>query len=80
MMMKQSSNTCEICGGDTNLDSVYFPLDDEVAMVHNACVYAEESSGNMLIKKDSIIQSLQLYCEHFGRKAIPHKVGDDEDA
>ena len=78
--MIRSSNTCEICGGVATVESVYFPLDDEVAMVHNACVYAEESSGNMLIKKDSILQSLQLYCQHFGRRAIPNKVGDDEDA
>lgn len=78
--MIKPSNTCEICGGNATTESVYFPLDDEVAMVHNGCVYAEETSGNMLINKDSLLQSLQLYCQHFGRRALPNKVGDDEDA
>ena len=53
---------------------------DDVAMVHGCCIRIEVESGNMRIIDDRIIESLQLYCTHFGQNAMPNKIGDDENA
>ena len=50
------------------------------AMVHGVCIRIEVESGNMRIIDDRIIESLQLYCTHFGGNAMPNKIGDDEHA
>ena len=52
----------------------------EIAMLHGACIRIEVESGNMRIIDDRIIESLQLYCTHFGGNAMPNKIGDDEHA
>jgi hypothetical protein len=87
---------CEICGavGD-EVDAIYFPSSDlmksqllhwgkdtpaDTAMVHGCCIRIEVDSGNMRIIDDRIIESLQLYCTHFGQNAMPNKIGDDENA
>ena len=82
---------CEICGaGGAEVDRIYFPSSGlmkaagesgtDTAMVHGACCRIEVTAGNMRIIDDRIIESLQLYCSHFGQNAMPNKIGDDENA
>ena len=56
------------------------PVPADTAMIHGACCRIEVESGNMRIIDDRIIESLQLYCTHFGHNAMPNKIGDDENA
>ena len=80
---------CEICGTATPVkngittNKIFFPdyADDNLmTMVHGACVRAEVKSHNLRIVADNVIESLQLYCRHFGNRTMPNKIGDDEDA
>ena len=52
----------------------------DTAMLHGACIRIEVESGNMRIEDNHIIESLQLYCTHFGHNTMPNKIGDDEHA
>ena len=85
MKIVESAIACEICGTATpddknRLDSILFPNKGRQAMVHGACVRAEVASGNLKIIDGKVIESLELYCDHFGNETMPNKVGDDEDA
>ena len=62
------------------LSSAGAPAPADTAMIHGQCVRIEVESGNMRIIDDRIIESLQLYCTHFGGNAMPNKIGDDEHA
>jgi hypothetical protein len=56
------------------------PAPADTAMLHGVCIRIEVESGNMRIIDDRIIESLQLYCTHFGLNVMPNKIGDDEHA
>ena len=83
MSVKSVAVLCEICGTvGTVVDSIYFPNSDtaEISMVHGQCVRTEVKSGTLRIVQGRVIESLELYCRHFGNRTMPNKIGDDEDA